>query len=224
MRSQIQFLFALTFVLSLSALGVVERRSSDLRLPSQAVLEKQTITTPVVAAATRILSAHAGVTATSPVTVTTFAAQPDVPRNLTVTPSGTTADVTACTVTITGKDYWGATISENFAITNTQSTATVGVRAFKTVTSVLIPAACESGGTHAATWGVGIGSKLGLSKCMAAADSFFHAGLAGVKESTAPTIAADPTEVSKNTASLNGTLDGTKNVTLWFVQNFRCHP
>jgi hypothetical protein len=216
-------LFTAVLAIPRCAGGAVERRSQDLKLPTQAVLEKQTVTAPIAVAATRVLNAHAGVTATSPVTVTTFAAQPDVPRNLTVTPAGTTADVTACTVAVSGTDFYSKPISENFAITNTQSTATVGALAFKSVTSVAIPAACESGATHAATWNVGVGSKLGLNHCMAGADHFFHAGLGGVKEATAPTVAADATTVSRNTASLSSSLTGSANVTLFYVQNFRCH-
>lgn len=216
------FLLLSLTLFSVSAPAGVERRSQDLKLPSQVMLEKQTIATPIVASATRIVSGTAGATSAAAATLTTFTAQPDVPRNITITPTGTTGDVEACTIVVTGKDILNGTITENFAFLADASSAVVGARAFKSVTSVYFPASCESGG-FAATWNIGVGSKLGMKKCMDFADYFFHAGLAGVKEGTAPTITAHATEVSKNTATLSGTLDGTKNVTLWFAQNFRCN-
>jgi hypothetical protein len=214
-------LLALTFALVCE--GGVERRDLDLRLPTQQMVEKQTITTPIVATTNYIKTTYAGPTSAAAVVLTTFSHQPDVARNLTITPTGTTGDVESCVVTVAGKDILGGTISEDFTFAADASTAVTGSKAFKTVTSVTWPANCESGG-FAATWIIGVGSKLGLSRCLAGADHFFHAGLAAVKEATAPTIAASATAVSSNTATLSSSLDGTKDVTLFFAQNYRCLP
>lgn len=201
----------------------VERRALDLKLPSQQMIERQSITTPIVATTNYIKTTYAGPTSAAALTLTSFTHQPDVARNLTITPTGTTGDVESCVITVTGTDYWGATITETFTFAADASTAQTGSKAFKTVSSVAWPASCESGG-YAATWIIGVGSKLGMNHCMASADNFFHAGLGGVKETTAPTIAANASVVSSNTATLSGTLDGTKDVTLFYAQNFRCHP
>lgn len=213
----------LSLVIAQSAFARVERRDSDLKLPTQQMVEKQTITTPIVATTNRIKTTYAGPTSAAAVTLTSFTAQPDVPRNLTITPTGTTGDVEACVITVTGTDFYGSTITEDFTFLADASTAQTGSKAFKTVSSIAWPASCESGG-YAATWIVGVGSKLGLNHCMASADHFFHAGLAGVKEATAPTVAASASVVASNTATLSGTLDGTKDVTLFYAQNYRCHP
>lgn len=217
-------LLTLSLMLPNFAHARVLRQEFDAKWPTQMAVEKQIITNPPAANSTLILSGVAGVTATSDVTVTSFAAQPTVTRNLVLTPGGTTADVTACTVTVTGTDFYGKVITEGFAVTNTQSTATTGVKAFKTVTSVIFPAACESGATHAATWSLGTGTKLGLKYCMDSADHYLHTGFGGVKETTAATIAANATAVSGNTASLNSSLTGSSSVSLFFFQNFRCKP
>jgi hypothetical protein len=194
----------------------------DIKLPTQAMLESQTIPAPIVAAANTILNANAGdVTGSTPVTVTTFAAQPDVPRNITVTPGGTTADVVAGNVVVTGTDIFGAALTENLAVGNAQSTATVGNKAFKTITSIQIPA--EAAG-HAATWSVGVGSKLGLKRCMSQAGNVAWATFNGAYEATRGTAAVSATAVSGNTYTPNGTMDGTKDVTVFFVQNFQCFP
>lgn len=179
--------------------------------------------TPVATTATYILTTT-GTPHTTGLTLTSFAHQPDVPRNLTVTPAGTTADVTACTVTINGKNIFGKTISETFSITSTQSSATTGAKAFKTVTSVVIPAACETGSNNDTDWHVGVSSKLGLNRCLDAAGDFGHATFGGVKESTAPTIAASATAVESNTAILNSAMDGSHTVRLLFYPNYRCLP
>lgn len=181
------------------------------------------VATPILTSATYIVATTA-TPHTTGLTVTTFAHQPDVTRNLTVTPAGTTADVTACTVTINGTNHFGKSINETFSISATQSTATVGNKAFRTVTSVVIPAACETGSNNDTAWHVGVSSKLGLNRCLDFAGDFGHASFGGVKETTAPTIAANATAVESNTAILNSALDGAHTVRLLYYQNYRCLP
>lgn len=200
----------------------VRRLYQDVKLPTQQVIEKQTVTAPLLGSTTRLLNGVAGPTSAALTTVTSFSAQPDVPRNLVLTPDGTTNDVAGSTVTISGTDIFNASISEDFVIALHQSTATTGNKAFKTVTSVSFPANTESGG-FAATWSLGTGSKLGLRRCMAKASDFLQAGLAGTRESTFATIAANASAVSSNTASLNSALNGT-DVQLYYMQNFGCFP
>ena len=111
-------------VLIVMALGLpahaspVRRLFQDVKLPNQAVLEKQTISNPAVAGTADILSAFAGNTAAAAVTRTTFVAQPDVPRNLVITPATSTVDVGGGTIVVTGTDFFNNTITENFFFTD----------------------------------------------------------------------------------------------------------
>jgi hypothetical protein len=193
----------------------------DVKFPSQQMVEKQSIDNPAAAGTTQVLSGNAGATSAAAATVTTFVAQPDVPRNLVITPGGTTGDVEACTVTVTGTNIFGRSISETFAFLADASTATTGAKAFKTVTSISWAANCESG-SFAATWSVGYGEKLGLKRCMANAGDIFFSLLNGAKEGTAPTMTADSDEVEKNTADFNGTMNGSNDFVLYFIQNYGC--
>ena len=201
----------------------VKRLAQDVKLPTQAVMERQTITNPIVATTNRVLATHAGATSAAIATVTTMTAQPDVPRNLTITPTGTTGDVEACIITVTGTNINGATISETFTFLADASTATTGNKAFKTVTSISFPANCESGG-FAATWIVGVGSKLGLKRCVANAGDLVFSEFDGAYETTRGTLAANATAVESNTFTPNGTMDAAKSVIVNYIQNFGCFP
>jgi len=84
--------------------------------------------------------------------------QPDVPRVLIVKPAGTANDVGAGVVVITGKNVEGATISENFALTDGAVNAITGKKAFKSITNVHLP---SGDGGLAGTILVGVGNALG---------------------------------------------------------------
>lgn len=195
----------------------VQRR--DMKLASQQLMEKQTITNPVVADVDRILDGQA--TSSSVVTtVTTFLAQPDVCRNVTLTTGGTTADVAAGNVTISGTNIFGQAITENLAVTANLAGSVAGLKAFCTVTSVSIP--IQDGA--AATYDIGVGDVLGLHRCMNSAGHVVFAVFNNAYEATRPTCVAHATQVENNTCDINGTLDGSKTAEIFFVQNFRCFP
>lgn len=216
-------LLALTFALALCApaLAAVKRSALDMKYPTQAALEHQTITDAVLADNDRVKTTYAGPTSAAAVVLSSFTAQPDVPRNITITPTGTTGDVESCVITVAGTNIRGAAISETFTFSANDSTLVAGAKAFKTVTSVTWPADCESGG-FAATWIVGVGDVLGLSKCIDNAGAVAWAVFDGAYEDTRPTCVADADEIEKNTCDINGTLNGAKDVELYYVQNFRC--
>lgn len=109
------------------------------------------------ASATAVLAATAA--ATSPVTVTSGLTDPDVPRNLTVTPGGTTADIRDSVVTVNGTNIEGKPISEIFRFADQASSATTGAKAFRTITSVVI----GQQGSALPTFSVGTGNKLGVN-------------------------------------------------------------
>ena len=206
-----------------TAFAAVERKSRDLKLPSQQMVEKQSITNPAAAGTADVLSANAGNTSAAAATVTTFLAQPDVPRNLVITPGGSTGDVAACNVVVTGTNIKGRVITETFAFAENASSATTGTKAFKTITSVAFPAACEDS-PFLASWSVGYGEKLGVKQCMSAPGHIFFStldsGSGFAKEGTAPTMVSDADEVEKNTADFNGTMNGSNDFELFFMQNY----
>lgn len=199
------------------------RQFRDIKLPTQKVMELQTITNPVAADNDRILTTNAGPTAADALTISSFTAQPDVPRNITITPTGTTTDVESCVVTITGTNFFGDAITDTITFAANASTIGTGTKAFKTVTSVAFPADCESGG-FAATWIIGVGEKLGAKRCMASAGHLVFSTIDGAYETTRATVTADSNEVEKNTFDFNGTMDGTSDFEAFFIQNFGCLP
>jgi hypothetical protein len=84
---------------------------------------------------------------------------PDVPRVLIVKPAGTAGDVGTGIVVITGKNVEGATITENFPLTDASTTAITGKKAFKSITKVHLP---WGDGGFGATVSIGVGNALGL--------------------------------------------------------------
>ncbi len=187
----------------------------DLKPATQAMLEHQTMLGALLASTTYVHTAAA--TSASVATVlSTFAHQPDLPRNLTVTTGGTTADCKLATVVVVGTNFYGASISENFAITDNQNGTTTGVKAFKTVSTVTIPAQDGAGCTYA----VGIGPALGLKSCMALAGYGVFSVFDGAYETTRATWVADATHVESNTITMNGTLNGAKIPEAFYVQNY----
>lgn len=215
--------FAILLFSTFAQAQSVRRLMQDVKLPTQGVVEQQAFTNLLAASTTRVLSGNAGATSAAAATVTTFAAQPDSPRNLVITPGGTTTDIEACVITVSGTNIFDRPISETFTFTANQNTAVTGAKAFKTVTSVAFPADCESG-TFAATWSVGIGEKIGLKRCMAEAGAWIQSSIDGAYESTRATVVADADEVEKNTADFNGTMDGSSDFKAYFIQNYGCFP
>lgn len=218
MKKLIISIFAILAVFTTDVFAInLNVQRQDMKLATQVLLEKQTITTPVVADPDRILNDQA-TSASAITTVTSFLAQPDVCRALSVTPGGTTADVPAGDVTIAGTNIHGESISEAITLTANQSSIANGTKAFCSVTSVVFP--IQDGAS--ATYDVGVIDVLGLKRCMPNAGSLVFATFDGAYETTRPTCVADADEVEKNTCDINGTLNGSKDVELYFIQNFQC--
>lgn len=137
--------------------------------------------------------------------ITTGITQPDVPRNITATAGGTSGDVKAIQVIIAGTNAEGVAITETLPAFTVNTTGTVtGSKAFKTITSITIPAHDGTGATTA----IGTGSKLGLGDRLSR-NSVLAAFLGGTKEGTAPTVATSATDIESNTVTLNSSLNGT---------------
>lgn len=210
-------------IFALTANAYVVPTYRDLKPATQVMTQKQSFGAPIAALATRVVSGTAGATSAAAASLTTFTLQPDVPRNITITPTGTTGDVEACVITVSGTNIFGRSISETFTFVADASTVQTGAKAFKTVTSVAWPASCESG-SFAATWNIGVGEKIGLNKCLAVAGDWVSSHIAGVYETTRATVVADVDEVEKNTADFNGTMDGSAAFVGYYYENFACKP
>lgn len=220
---KILFVISIVLFAQFAMAGNIKRLFQDVKLPTQKVLEHETVTTPIVATTNYIKTTYAGPTDGSALVLSSFTHQPDVPRNITITPTGTTTDVESCVITVAGTNVFGQAITENLTFAADASTVQTGSKAFKTVTSVSWPASCESGG-FAATWVIGVGSKLGLSRCMDNAGGGAWSIFDGAFESTRGTWTADATHVELNTLTPNGTMNAAKNVEAVFFQNFQCLP
>jgi hypothetical protein len=145
-------------------------------------------------------------------TVTSFLAQPDVPRNIVITPGGTTTDVPAGDVTVTGTNIRNEVITEAFTFAANASSATTGAKAFKTVTSIVFP--IQDGA--AATYDVGTGVKLGLDRKLTEA-SVIDAYVDGVRETTAATVAISSTVVESNTVSTNTAPNASRDFVVYMI-------
>ncbi|MBU6232497.1 hypothetical protein KGP36_07745, partial [Patescibacteria group bacterium] len=150
------------------------------------------------------ITVHAGVADTgSQQTISTAITNPDVPRCLVFTPSGTTANVTAVQMIVTGTDANDNVLTETLpAFTAGAATAVTSVNAFKAVTSYIQPA-CGASVTITPT----CSPKLGLGIPMTN-DGILTGFLNGVRESTRPTGTAS-TIMSKSLVQLSSALNGT---------------
>lgn len=138
-------------------------------------------------------------------TITTGITNPPTVRNVTASSAGITTDIKAIQVTVNGTNEDDEVISEVLPVfTVNTATTVVGSKAFKTVTSFVVPAHDGTG----ATTSVGLGSKLGLG-VKQSRDAIIAAFLTGVLETTRPTIAFDSSKMDGNTVDLNSALDGS---------------
>lgn len=147
-----------------------------------------------------------------PLIVTTFLAQPDWPRNITVKVSATTpADVAAGNIVVKGKNIAGEEITENFAIVADTPATKTGAFAFAEITSVTIPV--QDGGS--VTVDVGWGDIFGLPYKLYA-DELVILKLFD-KAADNATIVNDAVYIEKNTVDMSGTPDGLKDIDLYVI-------
>ncbi len=154
-------------------------------------------TAPDAAAAANVLAAVTLANGET-TTVTTFLVQPDFARNLTITGNQTQAK----TVAITGTDIRGNVITDTITLNN--SSTVQGVKAFKTITSILFPSRTAGGDTVT----VGFGDKLGLEMIPVIATAI-SAHSTATLEGTLPTITRHATDISQNLCDFNTACNAT---------------
>jgi hypothetical protein len=180
-------------------------RPGDLRLDElQSALVQHYQITPASATATAI---HAAVTLADgePTTVTTEITNPDVPRTVTI--KGNAAGITG-DVVITGTNILDGEITDTIALNG--STEVEGVKAFKTVTQIVLPARTQA----ADTVSVGMAKKFGMPHIVAYPLCVIVKLFNGAADSGSLAVDAD---IEKNLFALNGAPNGTKIVDLYYL-------
>jgi antitoxin component of MazEF toxin-antitoxin module len=146
----------------------------------------------------------AGTTVTATVESDEFVAQPPCARNVTITVAATTAGhVKAAAIVVTGKNLADETITESFTPTVDTPATLVGAKAFKSITSVAVPA--QDG--DSVTVDVGFGQLIGLPYKLAKKRVLLTLN-DGVVD-TAPTLTISTSALESNTVDFNGSLDGS---------------
>ena len=144
------------------------------------------------------------------------AAQPEVPRNITVTSTAVGTADTMGTVTVTGTNYADEVISE--IITPVSNNTVAGTKAFKTVTTV-VGAGWSIDGVEATadTIIVGTGNELGLPLVLDSATEIIIGVLGVTITATNPTV-ANPATIEGTTIDMSaGTYNGTKEALVFVV-------
>jgi hypothetical protein len=159
---------------------------------------------PTVKSATATMLATA-LTAAPQVGFTTGLVQPDVPRNITI--KGNAAG-NAGNVVIHGTDINGTVVSDTIALN--AAVEVVGLVAFKTITSVDLPAETHAGTD---TVSLGRGVKIGLPVALADAALLLAHEFNGAND--AGTFVPSAT-INLCVFPVAGTMDGIIKVDLWF--------
>lgn len=166
-----------------------------------------------LASAASTVGIHAAVTDTGvQQVITSGITQPSVGRNITATAGGTAADIKAVRVEITGTDMNDEVIVETLAPFTVNTAGSVaGSLAFKSVTSIKIPAHDGIGATTA----IGFGEILGLPHKLAH-NTVLAAYLDNAREGTAPAVTCSAADLDCNTIDLDSALNA-KVVDVYYV-------
>lgn len=135
----------------------------------------------------------------------TIAAQPDVPRNLTVTLTDANASITAGILTLVGEDAAGRVVTDIMDLTD--GLTWVGTKIFAKVTSATISGTAGSVGAGVDQVTVGVGNVIGTPVDLNAAGNVVHAYVGAVR------VTPDAIAVGASTSGIdaNGaTYDGSK--------------
>jgi hypothetical protein len=162
----------------------------------------------IAPAAVGVASVHAAIAlpATGTTEVLTAITNPDVPRIVTV--KGNAAGITG-DVVITGTNIADAVIADVIALN--AATEVLGTKAFKTVTSIVVPAKTNVSGD---TVSVGIGKKFGMPHVIDNATLMLINNFDGSDDTGSLAVDAD---LDKNLFSLAGTPNGTKIADFYYL-------
>lgn len=174
-------------------------------------IRRQTWTNALATSLTRLKTAQA-TSASVITTVTSFAAQPDFARQITVDPGGTTNDVPAGDVTITGTNIRDEVITDTITFLANATATKATAKAFKTVTSVVFP--IQDGAD--ATYDIGINDALGLDRKMSA-NEVLRATMDGTIEATLPAVTFSASDIALNTVTPNTALNAALDLAVVYI-------
>jgi hypothetical protein len=163
------------------------------------------VTTPVVGDNVRTLAATLLIQTVTK-TVTTGIVNPDFPRNLVV--KGNDANVTG-NVVINGTDALDAVLTETIALSG--ASAVVGTKAFKTVTSIVLPPYAVAG---TETVSVGVGVKIGFPVRLYNINQKLYTNFDSAIDAGTVTVGAG---VAFSLYAVAGTMNGTKVLEMAFT-------
>lgn len=163
------------------------------------------VTTPVVGDNVRTLAATLLIQTVTK-TVTTGIVNPDYPRNLVV--KGGDGNVTG-NVVINGTDALDAVLTETIALSG--ASAVVGTKAFKTVTSIVLPPYAVAG---TETVSVGVGVKIGFPVRLYNINQKLYTNFDSAIDAGTVTVGAG---VAFSLYAVAGTLNGTKVLEMAFT-------
>ena len=166
---------------------------------------------PASASASNVL-ALTSLTAGAQTGITAGITNPDFPRIARIVAAKSGMTPVAGNVVVHGTDVNGNSISDTIALNDT--TAVNGVKAFKTITSIDLPARTNATGDQVS---VGGGAALGLQDTLQN-NTVFAAFVNGAQESTAPTVVTNSTDVSQNVVTTNTATAGHKVVILYVAE------
>lgn len=167
---------------------------------SQARIRTCRYLTPALGTDAAVL-ADTALAETTTTVVTSFVAQPDAPRNVTVKGNGAAV---AGNVVVEGTNVEGVAITETIALNGASLVA--GNKAFATITRITLPD-WVSANTERVR--VGLGAKLGLPVRLSR-NTVVAAFRDNAREGTAPTVAVSASAIESNTVTLNSALNGTE--------------
>lgn len=151
------------------------------------------------ASATAVLASTNGAAAAQ--VITAGITQPDVPRALSITPTANATGGNPMSVTVTGLNVEGKTITDTFIIPVGSTTIVNGILAFKSVTSVTIPQQ-----TVGLTITVGTQNKLGINHRLFNQNTTVKvysatAAYGALTLQAAPTVTSSEAEIERNLVS-----------------------
>lgn len=170
---------------------------------------KQSLGAPIAADPDRIVTSVNLANA-----VQAIAAQPDVPRNVTVTVTDTTASITQGTVTVTGTGTDGELIVETFDFSSfTSGTPKVGTKIFANVATVETSNFATLGGGGDETLTVGVGNVIGFPNSVQSTSALKLTFLGGAIQ-TGPIVSSGYQTSGVNASG--GTYDGSKELVIYY--------
>jgi hypothetical protein len=145
--------------------------------------------------------------------VTALLAQPISCRTISATAGGTGGDIGAVSVIVYGTNINDEAISETLTAFTVNTAATkTGLKAFKTITSIFLPSHDGTGATISIGYSEVFGVPFKFAKV-----PYLKATLAGVIETTVPTVTTSSTVLCLNTVKINSTCNGTEICLYWFL-------